>query len=156
MELGGQTYRRIPGWLPWLETFVGGAVPLLALSSLVFALVWWPRRFLGFMKSAECMSVRAMPALASVWALCWFLTFRSAGPDAINRLGRVTPWSVGIFLYGLAFAATSIVGLVLALRFRKRNIYWLAWWHAFVASFLFTVAAVYLSCWGLIGWRTWA
>jgi CubicO group peptidase (beta-lactamase class C family) len=156
IELGGQTFRRIPAWLPWLEAFVVGAVPVLTLTSLVFALVWVPRRLLGLMKSAECMSVRATPAIAALFGVSWILIFRSAAPDAFNRLGYITPWSVGIFAFGLAFALNSILGLVLALRFQGRNIYWLVWWHAFAASLIFTIAAIYLIYWGLIGWRSWA
>jgi CubicO group peptidase (beta-lactamase class C family) len=156
VELGGQTFRRIPAWLPWTEVLLAAAVSLLTLSSLVFALVWIPRRYLGHMESAECISVRAMPALAALWGVCWVLTFRDTAPDVINRLGNITPWSVGTFVYGLAFAVFSVLGLVLAVRFRKRNIYWLAWWHAFAASLIFTIAAIYLTYWGIIGWRSWA
>ncbi len=156
VEAGGQTFRRIPLWWPWLEAGVMAATALLMLSSLVFALVWVPRKLSGRMRSVECISVRAMPVLATLSLACLALLVTFAGEDMIDRFGLITPWSVGFFVSTLAFAIFAVLGLVLALRYRHRSIRRLVWWHAFAASLLLTVVACYLGYWGFIGWRPWA
>jgi CubicO group peptidase (beta-lactamase class C family) len=156
IEASMQTFRRLPTWLPWLEAAVMAATALLMLSSIVFALVWVPRKIFGRMRSVECLSVRALPVLATLSLVCVQLSVMLAGEDAIERLGLVTPWSVGFFVSALAFAILAVLGLVLALRCRNRPIRRLVWWHAFAASLFLTVVAAYLSYWGIVGWRPWA
>ena len=156
MEAGGQTFRRIPGWLPWLEVAMAAGAALLMLSSLAFALVWVPRKIFGRMRTVECIRVRAMPVLATLSIVCGALVTILAGEDVIERLGRITAWSVGYFVSTSAFAVFAVLGLVLTLRCRNRPIRRWVWWHAFVASLVLTVVAVYLSYWGFIGWRPWA
>lgn len=155
-EAYGQTFRRIPVWVPWLEAAGTAATALLMLSSLAFALVWVPRKIFGQMRSVECISVRAMPVLATLSLGCAQLLMTLAGEDLIERLGRITPWSLGLFVSTLAFAVFAVLGLALALRFRNRPIRRWVWWHAFAASLVLTVVAVYLGYWGIIGWRPWA
>jgi CubicO group peptidase (beta-lactamase class C family) len=151
-----QTFRRVPAWLPWVEAAVIAAAVLLMLSSVAFALVWVPRKILGHMRSVECLSVRTMPVLAALAMGCAQLLIALSMGDAIARLGRITPWSLGFFGSTLTFAVFALLGLVFALRCRNRQIRRWVWWHAFTASIVFTVVAVYLSYWGIIGLRTWA
>jgi hypothetical protein len=156
MEVGGQTFRRIPAWLPWLEVAMAAAAALLMLSSLAFALVWVPRKLFGRMRTVACIRVRAMPVLATLSIVCGVLVTILAGEDSIQRLGRITPWSVGYFVSTSAFAVFAVLGLVLTLRCRNRPIRRWVWWHAFAAALVLTVMVVYLSYWGFIGWRPWA
>lgn len=156
VEASGQTFRRIPAWLPWLEFTVTAVTGLLMLSSIAFALVWVPRKLFGRMRTVDCLSVRAMPVLATLSLGCALTVFTVAAQDGPTQLGRLTPWSLGICVLTFGFAAFAVLGLVLALRFRHRAIRRLVWWHAFAASLFLTVAAVYLGYWGFIGVRLWA
>jgi hypothetical protein len=126
------------------------------LSSLAFALVWGPRMAFGRMKGVECISVRAMPVYATSSLAAFCLLIAVSGEDAIERFGRVTPWSVGVFVMSIAFAVFALLGLLLAIRHRKRQIRRLVWWHAFAASLVLSVVALYLAYWGLVGWMPWA
>jgi hypothetical protein len=156
IEASGQTFRRIPAWLPWLDAAVIAAAALLMLSSLAFALVWVPRKIFGRMRSVECISVRAMPVLATLSIVGTQLSVILAGEDMIQRFGRITPWSVGFLVSTLALAVFAVLGLVLALRCRNRPIRRLVWWHAFAASLVLTIVALYLGYWGIVGFRPWA
>jgi CubicO group peptidase (beta-lactamase class C family) len=156
VQIGGETYRRIPAWMPCLEFSVIAAALLLMVSSVVFAMVWVPRKIFGDLRSVGYLRVRAMPALAAISFLCAFVLVILASGGPIDRLGRPTFWSVGIFLSTIAFAAFAAIGLALAVRFRRRGIARLVWWHAFVASAVMTVVAIYLAYWGVVGWRPWA
>jgi hypothetical protein len=139
-----------------LEAAVIGAAALLMLSSLAFALVWVPRKIFGRMRGVECIDVRAMPVLATLAIVGTQLLVTLAGEDMIERLGRITPWAVGLFASTLASAGFAVLGLALAVCCRNRPIRRWVWWHAFAASLVLTVVAVYLGYWGIIGWRPWA
>lgn len=156
IEVSMATFRRIPGWMPWVEVPATAAALLLMASSCIFALAWVPAKLFGHLRGAESLSVRAMPVLATVSLVCTLLFIIGSASDSINLLGRATFWSVGICLSTLAFGVFSVLGLALALRFRNRKIRRLVWWHAFAASLVLTVVAIYLGYWGFIGWRTWA
>jgi hypothetical protein len=149
------TLRRIPTALVWVELTVIISFLLAMLSSLVFALVWAPRKLFGRMKTVECLSVRVLPVLASLFFMATAYSLVSAQAEVFGRLGRITPWSLAVFALGLAFALCAALGLALALRFRKRAIHRFVWWHSFSASLLFAVVTLYLAYWGYIGWRTW-
>ena len=156
VEASGQTFRRIPAWLPWLDVAAVAAAALLMLSSVAFALVWVPRKIFGRMRGVECIGVRAMPVLATLSLGCTQLSVTLAGEDLIGRLGRITPWSVSLFASTLASAVFAVLGLVLAWRCRNRPIRRWVWWHAFAASLILTGVAVYLGYYGIVGWRPWA
>jgi CubicO group peptidase (beta-lactamase class C family) len=156
IQAAGDTYRRVPSWLPWTEFSVAAAAFLLMASSLVFALVWVPRKLLGELRAVPLLRVRALPALAALSLLIAFLLVVFAGDATLDRLGRPSPWSIGLFLATTAFAVFAVLGLVLALLYRKRSLGRLVWWHALAASVLMTLVAAYLAYWGVIGVRTWA
>jgi CubicO group peptidase (beta-lactamase class C family) len=156
IQASGQTLRRVPAWLPWLELSVMAAAILLMMSSLVFALVWMPRKMFGCMRAVGCLSVRALPLLATLSMVGALVLRQFLGEDVIARLGQVTPWSVGLFGSSLAFAVFAVLGVAQALRFRNREIRRWVWWHSFVTSAVLTIVAMYLAYWGVIGWRAWA
>lgn len=149
------TFRRIPAWVVWLEISVIAGFLLLMLSSLAFALVWGPRKIFGRLRKVDCLSVRVLPVLAVLSFMGGLGVLVSAQTDPIGRLGRITPWSLGLFGSTLAFAIFAVLGLALAVRSRNRSIHRGVWWHALVASGFFSVVAVYLGYWGYLGWRTW-
>ncbi len=155
-EASGETFRRVPAWMPWLECSVTSAALLLMASSLIFAMVWVPRKIFGDLHSVGHLGVRAMPALAALSQLVGFVLLSLLGEKGIERLGRPTFWSVGIFVTSVAFGVFTVLGLALALRFRNRGIRRLVWWHAFAASAVLTVVVAYLAYWGMLGWRPWA
>jgi hypothetical protein len=157
LQVSGETLRRVPPWLPWLEFGVMAAALLLAASSLAFALVWVPRKIFGDLRSVGHLRVRALPALAALaLLLCSIPLLAPGGGNPIERLGTPTLWSVGLFIGTLAFAALAVLGLVVSLLCRHRGINRLVWWHAFAASLLLTVVAAYLASWGVIGIRLWS
>jgi hypothetical protein len=155
IQASGQTLRRVPAWLPWLEFSVIGAAVLLMASSLLFALVWIPRKLIGRMRAVSGLSVRALPLLATLSMVAMLLLRQFLGEDVIARLGQITPWSIGIFVSTLAFTLFAVSGLVQALRFRNREGSRWVWWHSFMTSAVLTIVAMYLSYWGIIGWRPW-
>lgn len=153
-------YRRIPTSRAILEIAITCSAIILLLSNLIFSFVWASRKFFGGMKGVGFLSVRALPALASLasffWLICMDHALHSPFIDYTDQLGSLTPASGGIFLSTLAFAFFAVLGLFQALRHRMAQIRRFVWWHAFVSSLIFTVVAIYLTNGGFVGWRPWA
>jgi hypothetical protein len=156
VQASSQMLRRIPAWLAWMELSVIAAAILAMLSSLGFALVWIPCRIFGHMQAVDDLRVRTLPLLATLSMVGILALRRFLGEDVIERLGQITPWSVGMFVLTLAFTVFAVLGMVQALRFRNRGIRHWVWWHSLVTSVVLTIVAVYLAYWGVIGWRPWA
>lgn len=156
IEAEGQTFRRIPGWIAWGKIVWLAVAMVLLATSLLFALVWAPRRLFGRLKTAPHIGVRVWP-LVSILALVAFATVFVAGmADAIPRLGQVTVYSVGQMTLSIAFAATALWGLVAVLRARNARMNRIVWWHSLLVAASANSIAIYLLYWGLIGLRTWS
>jgi len=148
-------YRRISDWLAWWQY----AVTLFCLgmmsSALLFALVWVPRKLLGYMRGANQLSVRFLPLLA---VLC-FVTMNVVGAIASQsevQLGNANMMTVGICLLTWLFALVTVAGMVWVILARNGEIKPWVWRHTFLVSLANVIVLAYLAYWGIIGLRTWA
>jgi hypothetical protein len=128
------------------------------LSSLLFAVVWVPRRLLGRMRAVQHLSVRALPLVAVLCLIGTFVLLVQAGDAtlAINRLGRVTPFSIGVCVLTWLFAVATILGLVQVVRAGPMGVRRSVRIHSLLVVAANVVALAYLAYWGIIGLRTWA
>ena len=147
------TFRRIPTAQAILQIVLPILVLLLMASSVLFAVVWIPRKIFGRMREVPRLRVRAIPLIA-VLSLAAFVFLMLYGTDNIMLLGRVTWLSLTIFALTLLFALASLWGLILAVREWKRLRRSVAI-HSLLVAVACTVTALYLAYWGIIGLRTW-
>lgn len=155
IQTGNGTLRKIGAMRAW-----GGIIlPLLtlvaALSVLSFAFVWGIRWMLGGLKGIKHLHVRIFPLMAVLSAMVFAGILLFASSDLFSRLGNRTAWSIGLCISTYAFAAFSILGLVAALRVRRAELNHWVLVHSLGVSILFCIATVYLTCFGMIGLRTW-
>jgi CubicO group peptidase (beta-lactamase class C family) len=160
MEMGNEM-RRVSSTLVWLQLLLGGGSLLLMVSALLFALVWIPRWLFGKqLGDAPQMSVRALPALAAAFLGALFaiepLAVFMSTSNEIQLFGKMTFWSVTIYLLTWLFAVTSILALVHAVRHRSSPIHRGVRIHSMLASIGSMIMMLYLLYWGVIGLRTWA
>lgn len=149
------TLRRIPLWMVWTEILIPVVAILLAAGSVIFALIWLPRKVFGQLKTVKYLSVRALPLLAILSIAVTQITMMRVGDRGVERIGHMTPWSVTIMLSTIAYALFSVLGLVHALRHYRSDIRRMVWWHSFATSLFLTLVATYLAYWGMIGYRSW-
>ena len=147
------TFRRIPTAQAILQIALPVLVLLLMVSSVLFALIWIPRKVFGRMRDVPLLRVRFIPLIA-VLSLAAFVLLMLYGTDNIMLLGRVTWLSVTIFGLTLLFGLASIWGLIVAVRARKSVRRSVAI-HSLLVALACTIAAIYLAYWGIIGLRTW-
>jgi CubicO group peptidase (beta-lactamase class C family) len=151
-------YRLVPTWRVWTEGVAAMTCLLLLSSSVLFAFVWVPRRLLGRQRVTGSLSVRLLP-LAAVLCLvgaCGLVGFPSEATRFIDRFGKPTTWSIGLYVLTWLFPLIALAGFVQSFRgpwLGERR--WI-WIHALLVSAANLLVAAYLAYWGVIGWRTWA
>lgn len=147
------TFRRIPTAQAIVQIVLPVLVLLLMMSSVLFALIWIPRRIFGRMRDVPLLRVRIIPLIA-VLSLAAFVFLMLHGTNNIMLLGRVTWLSLTIFVLTLLFALASVWGLIVAVRARKSVRRSVAI-HSLLVATACTITAIYLAYWGIIGLRTW-
>ncbi|HTQ53721.1 MAG TPA: serine hydrolase domain-containing protein [Bryobacteraceae bacterium] len=156
---GGPMYKLIPAWEAYGELGCVVLVVLLMASSVLYALFWIPALLLGRLRplpgSRLHLSVRALPLIAILMLAVMIGTFMWAGDDAIDRLGRITPWSISVFAASLLLALMSVAALVQAWRSRQWPIRRGVRIHSLAVAAACAILTLYLARWGVIGLRTW-
>ena len=140
-----------PIWPMTRLVLVLGAL-LVMLTSVVFAIIWIPRKLFGRMKGAPHLAVRILPLLATISLLAAFAIVLTSAPVYLARPGVA---SITFFLGTIAFAILSIAGLALALASTR----WPINRGVQIHSILVAVACVgltsYLAYWHQLGVRLW-
>ncbi len=129
-----------------------GALVVMA-TSILFALVWIPRKLLRRMTGVRHISARYVPLLAELSLVGAFLILNEA-PDWL--LGTYNIITVGIWLLTWAFALLSVWGLWLSLRSFKLDVNLAVRIHSLLVSVACCGIAGYLAYWHIIGLRLWA
>ena len=140
-----------PIWPMTRLVLVLGAL-FVMLTSVVFAIIWIPRKVFGRMKGAPHLAVRILPLLATISLLAAFAMVLTSAPVYLARPGFA---SITFFLGTIAFAILSIAGLALALTSMR----WPMSRGVQIHSLLVATACVgltsYLAYWHQLGVRLW-
>lgn len=151
---GGPTLRKIPAALAWSRWLLIGLALILVASSMLFALVWLPRRLRGTRFPA--LSFRVWPLLASLsFALCVGILMLAL-EDPVNRLGTLNVWSVGYWLVSLGFALITLYLPLALARLPSAAINPVVRWHCMLVTLGNLLLLTYFSYYGMIGIRYWA
>lgn len=154
----GRTFKQVPNWK--MSIAVGATAILLfsAGSSLVCAALSWfggiGRIYFGQVPPLAGGLLVASVASA-VGVLTIFLFAASDGLEIVLRLGRLTPWSLGIFLLGLMFPTCALLALHATLTQRSKYGKAVVWKQAILASMLLACLATALWWSGGIGNPLW-
>jgi CubicO group peptidase (beta-lactamase class C family) len=145
----------------WTQTVLTILVGLALVSVPLFALVWGVRWIFLRRRPRPMLHVRVLPLCAWLSGVACLLLVPDLvlhQEDALRRFARVTAWSVTLTSVLWAFAAFSVASLVAALRAWKhrKTMHPFAYHHSLVVAVLFAVTVVYLACWGVLGYRSWA
>jgi CubicO group peptidase (beta-lactamase class C family) len=147
-------FRKIsPVWPATRLILLVGAVLAMA-TSILFALVWIPRKVFGRMKDANYLALRVVPLLTSLTFLVTLVLWIRGGGSTF-ALATPSPFAVSIFLLTILFAILSIAGFVLAVRSYRYPMNRAARIHSIVVAFACIGWTVFLAYWGMIGLRFW-
>ena len=139
----------------WLQSGLLALCLLAMASSVLFALVWIPRRLFGALRRAPALAVRAFPLLSVVLLAGSAGLLVSSVDDFLPRFGRPTVWSVGFAAGTVLFALSSLGALVLAFGPRAGAVRRGVRWHSRAVALACGLVAGYLAASGVIGLQTW-
>jgi CubicO group peptidase (beta-lactamase class C family) len=146
--------RRIdPVWPVTRLVLIGSAMILMA-TSILFAIIWIPRKVLGRMKGVKHLSVRVFPLLAVLSLLAMLLPLIILNPSTLT-LARLNVTTGTIFLASLAFPILAVVSLVVAIRSFGFDMNRGARLHSTLVAVSCVALTWYLAYWGMIGLLAW-
>jgi CubicO group peptidase (beta-lactamase class C family) len=149
IEIPAYFVKTSPVWPMVRLVLVLGAIAAM-LSSIVFALVWIPRRILG--GEVEHLAIRLLPLLATVSLIAAFAMALTSEPVYLARVGVA---SLTYFIGTIAFAILSFVGLALAITSSRSPIHRGVRIHSFLVAMACVGLTSYLAYWGQLGVRLW-
>ena len=142
------TMKRMPSWMAILQIVTTTFVCLAIAATLLYAPFWIGRSRAG--TGILIWPFVATSVLLIACAIVWF-----SFSDFVPRLGRITPWSISLFLSTLLFAFASAAGLWALWRHRKQKICLPVRLFSIATSAALAMTAMYLAYWGVIGIRMW-
>jgi hypothetical protein len=155
LQYDQMTYRRISPLRVWVP-LVGFPVSfLLALTSLLFAVVWGLRKLLGWLPNPGPWSVRLWPLLGAAALVGCFGLYSAAESRGFAVLGTPNPWTIGMMLTSLLVPLAAIFSVVSVWRHRRAPMNRFAYWHAVLVTLGLVFLAGFLFSWGLVGVRMW-
>jgi CubicO group peptidase (beta-lactamase class C family) len=152
----GTTYKRIPTWLAIVRIALMVWFLLAVVSILLYAPFWIIGGFFKRRRRPAERMMRLWPLIAVLSLLAFVGLLLLTGSDAIVRLGNLTFYSFGLTVTTLLFAAASLAGAVTLWRARKVEIRTSVRWYSIAVTTALLIAVVYLTCFGVIGIRTWS
>ena len=153
-EPNSGNFRKTSSFLKTTELVTYSISFCLMITSLLFALIWIPRKLLGKMKDVKHLSLRGLPLLA-VCAFFLFMVVPMSSPNPFQDLGRITFYSISFFSLTILYAVLSFVALSVSIWSFMWQINRVLRIHSLLVSVGSSILTIYLLYWGYIGWRSW-
>ena len=146
-------FRRVSPIWPVVRFLLATAAVLAMASSLLFAIVWIPRKLLGRLRGVRHLFVRVLPLLAtlSLLAIVW-----RVWNQAPILLGRPDLLTIELMLLSIVFPLLSITALVVALRSWRFQMNRAVRIHSLLVAIACCTVTWFFAYWGMIGVRVWA
>ncbi len=179
MVADGAVWVEISSMLALGQLVLGALCLLLMASSVLFALIWAPRKLLGGafsrlrfplaagtlraapdsgaskLKGPQRLSVRVAPLLAALSFLGMALILSRQDASIIWKLGNLTFYSASLYLLSLAFPVFSAWAFLASLRAKASQVRRGVRLHSLLCSAAACLVAAYLIYWDFIGVKTW-
>lgn len=153
VQIEGELYQRISEADLYSRILLLGGVVVLAISSLVFALVWVPRRLLGRLPEGVAIQVRVWPLLTS-FALLATPVVASLLPNDPSAISE-NPVTLTLYMLSLTYPVLATASLLTLFGKRTDSASRWAYLHSAAVTAAHVLFAIYLTNYGLIGFRIW-
>jgi CubicO group peptidase (beta-lactamase class C family) len=145
-------FRRVdPTWPVARFALIVSALMVMS-TTILFAIMWIPRKLLGRMKGVRHLSVRAWPLLATVVLIGTIWPASTALAVDLTHLDALTAW---IFVGTIAFAIFSLISVIVALHSWRLEMNRAVRMHSTLAALSCAGVTWFLAYWGAIGVRVW-
>jgi len=146
-------FRRINPIWPVIRCVTIAAALLAMATSILFAVVWIPRKVLGRLRGVQHLSVRVLPLLASLFLFAIVWRVWNEPPRVLGRPDTVT---IMLLLLTIIFPLLSVAALVVALRSWSFQMNRAVRMHSLLVAIACCTVTWFFAYWGLIGVRFWA
>jgi len=154
--IGMQTLKRIPAWLAFVEIGLTAWFVLAAAMTLLYAPFWMLASVRKTWRRPHELWIRLWPLVAVLCIVAGVVIFQLASEDLIDRLGRITAWSAGLFLATVVFALASVASVIALWSARRSPVRRFVYGYCAATTAALLIAVSYFAYWGIIGIRTWA
>jgi len=153
LQIDSDLYKRTPAVIVYGKIVLISLLAILILFNIACALVWIPRWLLGKLANGGSIVVRLWPLITSLTII---ITFASTVFATHIQLGSLTPASITFFIGSLFYPLFTAFSVLSVYKHRTTPINNLVYWNGAVISVLHALFALYLACYGIIGFRGWA
>jgi CubicO group peptidase (beta-lactamase class C family) len=155
VQIGRTTYQRVPAIQVYARLALLLSVAVLSVGSILFALIWIPRRIWGTLPAGAGIQVRIWPLLTTLTLVLLPVAPMVFGSEVLD-FARFSPTSVSVFLLSLLYPVLALFGLVVTVKYRATAVNpWVRWTSGALAV-SHAGFAVLLASYGLLGLRLWA
>jgi len=155
LQYGQMTYQRISPLRVWFPMAGFAGSYLLAVSSLLFAVIWGLRKVLGWLPNPGPWSVRLWPLLGAAALVGCFWIYFAAESRGYAVLGTPNLWTIGMMMTSLLIPLGALGSVVAVWRHRRAPMNRFAYWHAVLVTLGLVFIAGFFFSWGLVGVRMW-
>ena len=155
---GGTIYtlKRLPTWFAAAQIALSAILALAMISIFPFALFSILAGLTGRgLRPAERV-LPLWPVIAMLSFVALLAIFHACREDMIERLGNFTIWSAAVWLASVLFAVASLASAWMALRARPQEVRQGVRIYSLIVAVALLVTTAFLTCWHVIGLRTWA
>lgn len=151
----GQAYRRIPFALVLIELLVAVATPVVIVATLIVVAMSLLRKLLFTVHGPVLPRVMLAPTMASIGTMVAVIAIWRRAHGDINQAIAIAAPAKSLFLVGdSALFALAATGLVVAMRYNRKERSKALRWFAFTTSCILAVSSGYLVYWGFVGLKT--
>ena len=131
---------------------------LTILSSVIFALIWVPRKILGKISNTASIKLRSWPliSLFPLLGIIFLLLNAKASPAIFELIGQPSWLSISIFVLSIMFFVGSMWSMYVWWKISPQPINRFVYWQSSLLIVLNVTLSLYFLINGLIGIRLWA
>jgi CubicO group peptidase (beta-lactamase class C family) len=154
-------YKKVSGFRAFLPISGLLFTWIIMISSIIFALLWIPRKLLGRMKEVKCLRARVFVLLAVIFFFATYISLLTGSirmdldKEIMMKLGTLSIYSFAIFFFSICFAIFTFLGLYFSIRAFRIKMNKAARVHSLSVSIVNVIVFIYLLFNNIIGIRTW-
>lgn len=154
VQVGGDTYKKVSTFSVYGRLVFLTSLVIFSATSILFALIWIPRRMFGKLTNSSSTQVHSVPLAASACLMLLPLMPVIFGDDIFDIL-RLSPTSASIFLLSIIYPLLACYSLLVVYKNRATTMNSWGYWHSTLLAILHVSFAIYAASYGLIGLRLW-
>ncbi len=155
VQVEGETYKKVSALSVYGRFVLLISLAIFSAISILFALVWIPRRVFGKLRNNSSIQLRTLPLAASICLILLALVPMMLGDDILD-FARLSLTSFSIFLLSIIYPFLSCYSLLVAYKNRTATMSNWVYWHSTLLAILHVSFSVYVATYGLLALRLWA